>query len=223
MPLIDYKLKKVEENFDLSNADERIKYARSAISVLNDLDSVEKEIYAETVAKKSGLTSAVVLEQTTEAEKSEKPLEQKPKLTETETATNPVIAAQRYVLSSFIHGKSYITSDRLVELKECLIEETYAQIFEHFVKNIAAGRQPKPADITELVTEENEKEIWLIADAVEAVTPTEQVAYYDNCIKKIKLYRKNKELERLTAELLRETDNSKKEKIKNQIKKLKNV
>lgn len=223
IPLIDYKLKKVEENFDLGNADERIKYARSAISVLNELDSVEKEIYAETVGKKSGLSAAVVLEQTKEAENSAPTIERKPKYEDTETVNNPVVAAQRYILSAFIHGKSYITSDRLVELKECLLEEIYNNVFEHYVKIIADGKQPKAADITELVTEENEKEIWLIADAVDAVSSSEQAAYYDNCIKKIKLYRKNKELERLTAELLRETDNSQREKIKIQIKKLKNV
>ncbi len=223
LPLIDYKLKQIEENFNLNNADDRIKYARAAIGVLNELDEVERAIYAETVAKKSGLTSAVVLERAVDNESSEKPIERMPKQAETEPVNNPIIAAQRYVLSSFIHGKSYISSDRLVELKECLVDEIYAKIFEHFVKIIASGKQPKAADIMDLMTDENEKEIWLIADAVGAVTPTEQAVYYDNCIKKIKLYCKNKELERLTAELLKETDNSKREKIKNQIKKLNNV
>lgn len=214
LPLIDYKLKKVEENFDLKNSDDKIKYARAAIAVLNDLDSVEKEVYAESVGKKSGLKSEVIVEQ------SSKPAE-KIRITEDKPVTRPTDAinsAERFVVSAFIYGKKFIEFNELPELRQCLSEEKYISVFDHFIKGLSNGKLPKAADVFDVLGDDPAASELI--DAIETVNPAEQGVYYEECLRKLKLNRKNKELNRLITELNSESDAMKREKIKIKIKEL---
>lgn len=50
LSLIDYRLGRTKEGFDLNNTEDKIKYAREVANILIDLDPVEKDIYIKKVA-----------------------------------------------------------------------------------------------------------------------------------------------------------------------------
>ena len=61
LPLLDFKLKKIEEKYDLSTLDGKNKYATEAIAELFKLNDIEKEVYAVKVSNKSGLSTDTIL------------------------------------------------------------------------------------------------------------------------------------------------------------------
>ena len=56
LPLIDFKLYTIARRHSFNSYDDKVKYAKEALAVLNELDNVEKGVYLEEVAKKSGLS-----------------------------------------------------------------------------------------------------------------------------------------------------------------------
>lgn len=221
LPLIDYKLKKVEEGYNLNNADEKIKYAKAAIDVLSELDTVEKGVYAKAVAEKSGLKQDVIIKQSEQAENTQKTTavtEEKQKSVDNEP-TDMLKAAEIFVVSSLIFGKPYVDIYSFAELKKCFTDEKLLAVIEYFMKYIVEKNElPKVGDVFNIV--EDEKLASELVDNVETISVGDQQEYYRQCVERIKNNYKNKELIRLVAELNSVTDENRKLKIREEIKNL---
>ena len=218
LPLIDYKLLKVQEAYDLTNADERIKYARAAIEVLNTLDPVEREIYVKYIEKNSGIKADVLLKQAADPTSS---VLVQPKRTNSKTGAAATLLAEKFVLSSIIHSKPYVDIAELAEIRDCLTEQKYVVVLDWFLSKIARGGKILASDIFEATDDESVCDDLLLA--VDTIFPVEQESYYLSCVKKMKTERKTKELERLVTELNNEKNEIRKESIKVRIKELMNV
>ncbi len=221
LPLIDYKLKKVEEGYNLNSADEKIKYAKAAIDVLSELDTVEKGVYAKAVAEKSGLKQDVIIKQTEQAGNEQKTTgvtEGTPKSVDNEP-TDMLKAAEIFVVSSLIFGKPYVDIYSFAELKKCFADEKLLAVIEYFMKYIVEKNElPKAGDVFDIV--EDEKLASELVDNVETINVSDQQEYYRQCVERIRNNYKNKELMRLVAELNNVTDENKKLKIREEIKNL---
>ncbi len=221
LPLIDYKLKKVEEGYNLDSADEKIKYAKAAIDVLSELDTVEKGVYAKAVAEKSGLKQDVIIKQTEQAGNEQKTTgvtEGTPKSVDNEP-TDMLKAAEIFVVSSLIFGKPYVDIYSFAELKKCFADEKLLAVIEYFMKYIVEKNElPKAGDVFDIV--EDEKFASELVDNVETINVSDQQEYYRQCVERIRNNYKNKELMRLVAELNNVTDENKKLKIREEIKNL---
>ena len=221
LPLIDYKLKKVEEGYNLDSADEKIKYAKAAIDVLSELDTVEKGVYAKAVAEKSGLRQDVIIKQTEQAGNEQKTTgvtEGTPKSVDNEP-TDMLKAAEIFVVSSLIFGKPYVDIYSSAELKKCFADEKLLAVIEYFMKYIVEKNElPKAGDVFDIV--EDEKLASELVDNVETINVSDQQEYYRQCVERIRNNYKNKELMRLVAELNNVTDENKKLKIREEIKNL---
>lgn len=221
LPLIDYKLKKVEEGYNLDSADEKIKYAKAAIDVLSELDTVEKGVYAKAVAEKSGLKQDVIIKQTEQAGNEQKTTgvtEGTPKSVDNEP-TDMLKAAEIFVVSSLIFGKPYVDIYSFAELKKCFADEKLLAVIEYFMKYIVEKNElPKAGDVFDIV--EDEKLASELVDNVETINVSDQQEYYRQCVERIRNNYKNKELMRLVAELNNVTDENKKLKIREEIKNL---
>lgn len=221
LPLIDYKLKKVEEGYNLDSADEKIKYAKAAIDVLSELDTVEKGVYAKAVAEKSGLRQDVIIKQTEQAGNEQKTTgvtEGTPKSVDNEP-TDMLKAAEIFVVSSLIFGKPYVDIYSFAELKKCFADEKLLAVIEYFMKYIVEKNElPKAGDVFDIV--EDEKLASELVDNVETINVSDQQEYYRQCVERIRNNYKNKELMRLVAELNNVTDENKKLKIREEIKNL---
>lgn len=221
LPLIDYKLKKVEEGYNLDSADEKIKYAKAAIDVLSELDTVEKGVYAKAVAEKSGLKQDVIIKQTEQAGNEQKTTgvtEGTPKSVDNEP-TDMLKAAEIFVVSSLIFGKPYVDIYSFAELKKCFADEKLLAVIEYFMKYIVEKNElPKAGDVFDIV--EDEKLASELVDNVETINVSDQQEYYRQCVERIRNNYKNKELMRLVAEFNNVTDENKKLKIREEIKNL---
>lgn len=221
LPLIDYKLKKVEEGYNLDSADEKIKYAKAAIDVLSELDIVEKGVYAKAVAEKSGLKQDVIIKQTEQAGNEQKTTgvtEGTPKSVDNEP-TDMLKAAEIFVVSSLIFGKPYVDIYSFAELKKCFADEKLLAVIEYFMKYIVEKNElPKAGDVFDIV--EDEKLASELVDNVETINVSDQQEYYRQCVERIRNNYKNKELMRLVAEFNNVTDENKKLKIREEIKNL---
>ena len=211
MPLIDYKLMKVEEKYNLKKSDEKIKYAKDAKNILNSLDEVEKQIYAEVVESKSGVKAETLIEDRP-SENAEKPKPVKI------SGNNAVSKAEAFVMSSFIYGKNYISADDLPEIRKYLTEKKYIEVFDKFMKGLLGGALPKVSDVFDILGDDPLAAV--LADEADKIDAADQKSYYLQCMSILKQDYIGKELRRLTAEFNNETDVEAKEKIRIQNKNL---
>ncbi|MBR1747960.1 MAG: DNA primase [Clostridia bacterium] len=217
LPLIDYKLLNAEEGYDLNNKDDRIKYAKSAVSILQSLTAFEREIYVKTIEEKSGIKAEVLLKQSfdddvkkeLEAAKDKKP------------ADASSLLAERYVLSSIIHSKGYVSISELSDIKECIFDPRYAAVLEYFLMKLSKEGKITASDIFDATEDEVVRDDLLCA--VDTIPATEQAEYYLSCVQKLKKEKKDKELSRLVTELKEEKDTQRKEEMKIKIKELMNT
>ena len=213
MPLIDYKLMKVEEKYNLNKSDDKIKYAKDAKNILNSLDEVEKQIYAEVVESKSGVKAETLIEDKPVINESVVPAAQR-----VTQENNAFAKAEAFVMSSFIYGKNYIAADDLPEIRKYITEEKYIEVFDYFMKGLLSGIIPKAADVFDILGDD--PLAALLVDEADKIGEADQKTYYLQCMKKLKQDYTGKELRRLTTEFNNETDVEAKEKIRMQIKNL---
>lgn len=213
MPLIDYKLMKVEEKYNLNKSDDKIKYAKDAKNILNSLDEVEKQIYAEVVESKSGVKAETLIEDKPVINESVVPAAQR-----VTQENNAFAKAEAFVMSSFIYGKNYIAADDLPEIRKYITEEKYIEVFDYFMKGLLSGIIPKAADVFDILGDD--PLAALLVDEADKIDEADQKTYYLQCMKKLKQDYTGKELRRLTTEFNNETDVEAKEKIRMQIKNL---
>ena len=120
LPLVEFKLKFLKQQYDLSNVDGRVKYLNDAIDVLSNLNNnVERELYAETVGELAQTNVDFIKRELA------KKLEGKPILNEIKSKFAPtktveivddineeinspvVVKAEKYVLCAIIHKLPY--------------------------------------------------------------------------------------------------------------------
>ncbi len=62
LPIIDFKLRMAEKGIDFSKQEMVIKYLKRVVSVLKDLDPLEKAVYIKQVSEKSGIGEEAIME-----------------------------------------------------------------------------------------------------------------------------------------------------------------
>ncbi len=62
LPIIDFKLRMAEKGIDFSKQEMVIKYLKRVVSVLKDLDPLEKAVYIKQVSEKSGIGEEAIIE-----------------------------------------------------------------------------------------------------------------------------------------------------------------
>lgn len=62
LPIIDFKLRMAEKGIDFSKQEMVIKYLKRVVSVMKDLDPLEKAVYIKQVSEKSGIGEEAIME-----------------------------------------------------------------------------------------------------------------------------------------------------------------
>lgn len=140
LPLIEYKLKLVEEASDTRSLDGRAKYAKEAAKVLRTIeDKAQRAVYAAVVAKKSGLSEEQMEVLLTGTRKKDQDLTPPAQLSGTSTVApkrtlDPKeLRAARVTLAALVRKKEYANIDGVREEWFPLAE--HAQIFEALKEN----------------------------------------------------------------------------------------
>ena len=213
IPLIDFKLKKIEERHTLKSYDDRVKYLKEAVKVLNEIDEVERAVYEENVSKISGLSSdRVIAAMQSEQKETETPvIPEKENKTDT-TENNLLKAAEYFVLSAMIYGKSYVNfGDTKIEY---FTDPDLVKIFEYITECAKSNKIPVASHVYDLVGKEIADQI---IDAIEAIRSENQASYYKQCLETIYKTYKTKEIKNLANAINAETDDEKKKELKKKL------
>lgn len=194
LPLIEYKLVKLKAEFDFNNPDGRSGYARRALTVIADLDEVEKAAYLDYISKLCGIRRADL----------EKGNELKPKeksIPKNDTKHSAYINACRFVLLSNLYDKPYAQKD--ID-RDILTDSTHIKIYDYLKNCEAENIPPHPSMIYELDGESAE-----CAELLESginISKEQESKYYEDCVKTIINDYYSNLKEELTNEMAIETD-----------------
>jgi DNA primase len=179
LPLIDYKLKKIEESFDLSVLNNRSKYANACIDYLASLkDEIAANIYLEPVAEKSG-TPIRTLADNLKARR-ENPSVRRPFAgaeREQRKSLKGIEQAEDIVLSALINKKEYAVPE---DIEEIMFEDALKAAIASTIK---AERQFKIGD---LFNDGNEKEIGRLVSVILDVKDNYAEKIYSDALLKLK-------------------------------------
>ncbi len=212
LPLVDYKLKKVEEKHKFRSYDERVKYVIDAVNVLNELDELEKAVYIQKVSEISQLSK----ERITEATKNIKTLAAKEYNREKDTdkvANSAELVAERFILSSMIFAKDYATFAEVI--KDYFSIDGHKKVYEYIVDCINESHMPIASHLFDII---DSGEAAMIIESVDTVKVESQSSFFTQSVKKLRVSYADKELKRTIAELNGETDPQRKEELKERIK-----
>ena len=192
LPLVDFKLYTVEKHHSFADYDDKVKYAKEALAVLEGSDNVEKEIYLDAVAQKSGLSVEVLKKQT--FEKKSEPVVQIQKQTEKEQSA--LNLAEKFVLSCMYFTKPFVPVSDVK--KEYFSDENHKKIIEYIVESVKNGARPRADKLFELTDEEDAGKL---IDAQEEIREENKEEYYKQSLSFLKKNYKSKEMKRLLVEL----------------------
>jgi len=145
LPAAAYRLRRLKEGFDLSDAEGRINYARAAMSVLLPLDPVERSAYLKTLQVDTGFPPDVLQQQLdlalqqqsgASASSSAAPApKKKPSRPRPEAPVSPELAAQETLLALLATGQ--IPKD-MVEEKD-FEEDELKSLYTSLVSGVSAA------------------------------------------------------------------------------------
>lgn len=198
LPLIDFKLKIVENGKDLSNVSDKRKYISEALEVIR---SVNNEYLREELLQKvrdvSGRTYESLkrdLEHGVTAPKEENIV--LPKTTVKSTATD---RAERYILYCFINKKHFAEFDDELDFNNPTCQKL-AETVVFGLNNVEVS------DLSKLVSEEEYIELNEILNAGELISKDGEEKYYKDCVFSLKQYNLESQIANLNKEYSKQTD-----------------
>ena len=218
IPLVDFRLKKIEEKYSLKNFDEKTKYVREAVGVLNELDEVEKAVYAEKISQISGLSmdridSALQVEKNSVTEQRTRSNEDSSGKTEKKQGEDAAfVTAENFLLSAMIFGKSYAHFGDAQ--KEFFESEAHQKVFDYINDCAHESQRPTAGRLYDICEKEDAD---AIINATDNVSPESQASFYTQCTQKLFRRSVEKELKKAASELNTETNEERKNELKRRI------
>ena len=212
MPLIDFKLDIVKRTFDISSVDGRRKYVSNALKVIRESDSpAEQEDLLKKVRDYTGYTYEALKRElySVKEEKVEQP-------TQT-VATSGVLKgergdkismASRFILYSYLTNEKYAME---VDIRDFEFDSiAHKTIQKYVVEKLAKDERLRFNDIFEILSDEDEEEKSLISQIENGIgRGVDKASYFFDCVRTLKLYSIEKEIEGVKALLKDETDGEK--------------
>lgn len=217
IPLIDFKLKKIEEKHNFKSYDDRAKYLREAVKVLNEIDEVEKAVYEDKVSQISGLSldrvvSAMQVDKNEQKEDNVSVSNSGVSEKENKQEENALKNAEYFIVSAMIYGKTYVNFGDAK--KEYFTNENLLPVFDYIAECAKQNKIPVAAHIYDLLDKKDADEI---IDAIDIVKSENQATYYKQCLQKIIKNYKDVEMKKIVTELSKETDETKKTELKEKL------
>ncbi|MBP5177774.1 MAG: toprim domain-containing protein, partial [Clostridia bacterium] len=180
LPLIDYKLKVIENTFDVKTADGKRKYVDNALRVISESDKeFEREELLKRVSEVSRITYETLKRAVDKApagktERFDVPINE---------STSAMEKAEKFVLYARIFNKPYAAGD-ISELE--FSSDKRADVLDRLIDEAERGVKPAPSTIVDAMGEQYIDElnsIFMFGDSV-----SEQAApkFYADCVKRIK-------------------------------------
>jgi DNA primase len=222
----DYRLKLIENKYDLTKNEGKAKYLKDALEVLGQLDEVERAVYIELVSEKSGVAIDGLKRAKAAEVKQDK--KEKPRYGKVEVegdygdssyhgyGSKALLLAARFILASAVTLQPYVSAEDVDGGNFTCAE--HKKICEYIMACASNKRPPTETDLFDFL--EGDLEVSEVLRALDCVPADAGEVFYKESLEKIKKMRKNKERDRLIAELNTETDEGTRNIIKMKILKL---
>ena len=206
LPLIDFKLKVVEQGKDLNNIADKRKYISEALDVIRTVDGEYlREELLQKVRAVSGITYESLkrdLEQgTVTTQKEETFIE--PKSTVKSTATD---RAERFILYCFINKKEFAFVDDDLYFNNPTCQKLAEEI-------IFGGANYQISELFNLVNENELVEVNEILNVGESFNAGDEQKYFNDCVFALKQANLQSQISALNKEYTKETDLNKRKEI----------
>lgn len=215
MPLIDFKLQVIKRAFDLNSVDGKRKYASNAVRIIRESPSpAEQEDLLKAVREATGFTFEALKRELYSEEPRE---EEKPFVTgaSVKDAGDKTAMAARFVLYAFLFNKRFTLDTSLSELE--FPSGAYTAIKDYILEKQEKGERPNFTDLYEILPEEYGEERDKIAemetDGSLGTKKFDEAAYFDDCVRTLKIAALECRAEMLTSRYKSENDDSEKRKI----------
>ncbi len=175
LPLVEYKLAKLKEEFDFANPDSRSGYAKKALAVIGELDDVERSAYLDYISKLSGIGKEDLAKGITVKQSAPSKDER------VEVKNSAYINACRFVLLSKLKGMPY--AQKPIP-RDILCDSTHIKVYDYLTECAEENRLPHPSMIYELSGEE--AECGEILNCSVNIGKEHEAKYYEDCLKTIR-------------------------------------
>lgn len=191
LPLTQYKLDMLRKGYDLSDRDDKTKYAAEAVRCIKQLENpVEREEYLRTVADETGYDIGILRAQAKVYTGDEK---EAPK---TENKEEPPARDinETYLLAAYVAGRPYVEPDDMVELFPDGFERNLVDsVTDSRLKGIKDTAAMLYTDLPEGVQNR-------LPEIIEFdISSMDDKNVYDSCVKKLKIIRLEKKCNELAA------------------------
>lgn len=207
--LYDYLFFRAEDGLNINTKEGKNEYAKRAISIINEMDKIDRNAYVEQLWQKTGIPITTIFANLSDDNKvvqAEDVSDESPKL-----VNDAHTRAGRFVLNSLI-VKEELFSEELS--RYIFTNDTHRIIFDYIVDCLAKGRKPVPstAYLLEGVSGEEVSEIMNTN-----VDVSDFKAYYTDCVNKLLLryYQERKKM--ITALLKKAFDDDERKKLQQEL------
>lgn len=224
LPWIDYKLKTIEQKYDLKSLDGRSKYAKAAAAFLEELDIVTREIYLDKVAERADIAREAfsqyfkgIPERKTES--ASLPAKKIPPTQETgekDKLPQSIVSAERFVLAAFLRLCNY---EDLADVSENYFHmDSHKKVYDYILRVREKMLTPRENDVFDLLL--NDSEAGKIFDEYEAIPPAKITEQFRLCVNVLKSYYLNKRTKELSEQYRTAANAEEREKIKEELRSL---
>ncbi len=204
-PLIDFKLDIIKRTFDVNTIDGKRKYITAAIKVIRESNSpAEQEDLLKTVSSFTKTTYESLRRELLAVEREpEKFSQPTPRIAE--GVGDKLLKASRFVLHAYLFNKPYAD---LTDVDDVQFEDVYHKaIMQYLKEKKGEGNNPRFTDLYDILTGSAHPELSLIAELeTDESKGFDQAAYYNDCVRTLKIDKIERRLARVSELFKAETD-----------------
>lgn len=214
MPLIDFKLRNLKGQFDLTKAEEKRKFVSEALKIIKTAESAaEQEDLLKNLREVSGITYESLKRDLSSAPAEAKPVQETPK-PKKEAATLEE-RASRYVIAAYLFGAGFSQNVPIGEIP--FENDVHSIISKYIISKQLMEERVRPAELFEFFEEGSKEyaELCSILDYSDGDVFKGGTAekYFNDCVKRLKLLSVDRSISKLKKLAEEEHDSEKRKKI----------
>ncbi len=207
LPLIDFKLELLKSEYDVKTVDGKRKYVSAAVKVIRESPSpAEQEDLLKTVRDVTGTTFEALKRELYSVDQEAQSVAV-PTPTETvESGEDKLAIAERFVIYAKLFAKEYAQTADLADMK--FGSGARSVIKEYLMEREIKKEKPNFSDLFDIFGEDCGEELSKIASLeTDESKRFDQAAYFNDCVKVIKIARFDEEISSLSKKSREVTDN----------------
>lgn len=217
LPLMEYKLLSLQKDFDMKDAEQRMKYAIAAAGLLKPLqDPVEKERYLLLLRKQTGFTLEALQAQAGFAVETDNKKNRIGKIRDNKPRRelpSGYVKAERHILSTMAKGPEAL--EHVLEQGICFAREDHKKLAEAI-----AGFRGKQFSYADVLAALDEEKASFAAEVFERFPECTDQRFFQDCVGQVKLFSLEEEIRKLQEMAAEQVQQEEKDRLLQEIQRL---